>query len=86
MQLVNGQSLLLTSIGFDKAQQLVRAHRLWETYQVQKMGLDADQIHDEADKLEHHLDPEMIDEIDRDLGYPDKDPHDSPIPGRKPKN
>jgi len=75
--------ILLTSAGIDKAEQLVRAHRLWETYQVTKMGLASDQIHNEADQLEHFLSEELLDEIDLELGFPTKDPHDSPIPSKK---
>ncbi|NNE16336.1 MAG: iron chelate uptake ABC transporter family permease subunit [Saprospiraceae bacterium] len=76
----NGQNVILSDAGVLKAEQLVRAHRLWETYQVRQMGLDSNQIHDEADQLEHFLSEELIDEIDKQLGYPVKDPHDSPIP------
>ena len=72
--------LILSEEGVQKAEKLVRAHRLWETYQVKQMGLNSNQIHDEADKLEHFLSEELIDEIDKELGYPVKDPHDSPIP------
>lgn len=75
-----GDSVVLTKEGKAKANQLVRAHRLWETYQVKKMGLDVDQIHGEADIIEHYLSEELLDEIDRELGFPTKDPHDSPIP------
>lgn len=76
----NKDHLILTKDGVRKAEKLVRAHRLWESYQVQQMGLDSSQIHDEADKLEHFLSEELVDEIDQELGYPTKDPHDSPIP------
>ena len=76
-------SVILSEEGFRKAEQLVRAHRLWETYQVQQMGLDSNQIHEEADKLEHFLSEELLDEIDKELGYPTKDPHDSPIPTKR---
>jgi len=75
--------LYLTGEGQHKAEQLVRAHRLWETYQVKKMGLSSDQIHNEADLIEHHLSEELLDEIDRELGFPTKDPHDSPIPTKR---
>jgi len=75
--------IILTDEGQDKAEQLVRAHRLWETYQVKKMGLDTNQIHNEADHIEHYLSEELLDEIDKELGFPTKDPHDSPIPSKK---
>jgi len=78
----------LTAKGNMKAEKLVRAHRLWETYLVDEIGLDDGQIHNEADKLEHYLTEEMLDEVDKKLGYPNTDPHGSPIPKRihKPKN
>jgi len=76
----NSETLILSEIGIKKAEKLVRAHRLWETYQVRQMGLNSNQIHDEADQLEHFLSEELIDEIDKELGYPINDPHDSPIP------
>jgi Mn-dependent DtxR family transcriptional regulator len=72
--------VILSHEGIMRAEKLVRAHRLWETYQVKQMGLDTDQIHDEADNLEHFLSEELLDEIDKELGFPSKDPHDSPIP------
>lgn len=77
---INSDGIVLTEAGISKAEQLVRAHRLWETYQVRKMGLGSDQIHNEADQIEHFLSEELLDEIDSELGFPTKDPHDSPIP------
>ena len=70
----------LSDKGVLAANRLVRAHRLWETYQVNKMGLDASLIHNEADYLEHWLSDEFLEELDKDLGYPELDPHGSPIP------
>lgn len=80
---INRDGIILTEAGISKAEQLVRAHRLWETYQVRKMGLDSDQIHNEADQIEHFLSEELLDEIDQELGFPTKDPHDSPIPNKQ---
>ena len=80
--LLTSKALVLTKKGLDEARRLVRAHRLWETYQVQKMGLSAEHIHDEAEKYEHFLTDEILDEVDHELGYPTEDPHGSPIPGR----
>lgn len=76
----SGEDVKLTQLGEAAATRLVRAHRLWETYQVTKLGMDADQIHDEADFLEHHLSDEFLEELERDLDFPDTDPHGSPIP------
>lgn len=83
--LLLGKEIALTAKGVGQAQSLVRAHRLWESYQVQHMGLTEGQIHDEADRLEHHLTDELLDEVDKKLGYPETDPHGSPIPKKSKK-
>lgn len=75
--LANGD---LTPKGREKAQELIRAHRLWEMYQVQGMGLNSHQIHEDAERIEHHLTTADMDEIDAQLGFPQTDPHGSPIP------
>ncbi len=75
----------LTAKGKDKAHNLVRAHRLWETYQVTQMGLDKEQIHEEADITEHKLTPKILDDLDKKLGFPTTDPHGSPIPPKSKK-
>jgi len=80
-----GDTITLTAKGRGQAQALVRAHRLWESYQVEHMGLTEGQIHDEADRLEHHLTPELLDEVDAKLGFPETDPHGSPIPKKSRK-
>ncbi len=81
----SGNEVSLSIKGFEKAEELVRAHRLWESYQVNKMGLTEGQIHDEADRLEHWLSEEILDEVDGVLGFPANDPHGSPIPQKKHK-
>ena len=78
--LAPGEPILLTVKGKEIANKLVRAHRLWEVYQVNTMGLTEGQIHDEADRLEHYLTKAMVDEVDQKLGFPSTDPHGSPIP------
>ncbi|MEO0776620.1 MAG: iron chelate uptake ABC transporter family permease subunit [Bacteroidota bacterium] len=75
-----GEQLVLSETGKEEASRLVRAHRLWETYLVEKMGLTEEQIHEEAEKYEHLLSDELLDEVDRTLGFPPLDPHGSPIP------
>lgn len=62
------------------AEKLVRAHRIWETYQVDQMGLENHQIHNDAERMEHKLSSDIIDQIDKELGFPVNDPHGSPIP------
>ncbi len=76
------EKLLLSEKGKNTAQQLIRAHRLWETYLVEHLGLSQDQIHEEAEQIEHFLTDDLLDEVDQRLGYPTKDPHGSPIPSR----
>jgi ABC-type Mn2+/Zn2+ transport system permease subunit/Mn-dependent DtxR family transcriptional regulator len=73
----------LTVKGLESAEEIVRAHRLWETFQVTKMGMNEEQIHQEAERLEHKLTKDIVDEVDEKLGYPSLDPHGSPIPPKK---
>jgi len=80
---LNNSNIQLTSKGVNEANRLVRAHRLWETYLVQQMGLTEEQIHEEAEKYEHLLTEELLDEVDQELGFPKIDPHGSPIPNKK---
>ncbi len=75
--------LSLTDKGKEAAHQLVRAHRLWETYLVEKLGLSEHQIHEDAERIEHFLTEDILDEVDQKLGYPSIDPHGSPIPERR---
>ncbi|MEM9416632.1 MAG: iron chelate uptake ABC transporter family permease subunit [Planctomycetota bacterium] len=69
---------VLTDAGRSHAEQLVRAHRLWETYLVAEAGLTAEQVHASAERLEHAH--ELSDALDEALGGPDQDPHGSEIP------
>lgn len=75
--------LKLTSIGVGEAEKLVRAHRLWETYLVTKIGLNNEQIHEEAERYEHLLPEALLDAVDQELGFPSTDPHGSPIPAKQ---
>ncbi len=74
------ENYTLTHDGLIRANQLIRAHRLWETFLVEELGLQTDQIHEEADQIEHYLTEEDLRKLDEELGYPDTDPHGSPIP------
>jgi Mn-dependent DtxR family transcriptional regulator len=74
----------LTEKGLHKALQMVRAHRLWESYLAQKQGFEPHQLHWLAEKDEHVLPQEFLDQIDQSLGFPDHDPHGSPIPPKNP--
>lgn len=72
----------LTSAGRVRALEMVRAHRLWESYLVDEARIDMDQIHAEAERLEHAH--ELADEVDERLGFPKRDPHGEVIPTRNP--
>lgn len=80
--LIEKSDLKLTSIGIGEAEKLVRAHRLWETYLVDKIGLNNEQIHEEAERFEHLLPEALLDAVDQVLGFPSTDPHGSPIPAK----
>lgn len=75
-----GNNIILTDKGNEAANQLVRAHRLWETYMVNTLGFDKDQIHEQAEKYEHLLPERILNKVDKNLGFPTVDPHGSPIP------
>lgn len=68
----------LTDTGDRRAKELVRAHRLWETYLVNEAGVDPEAVHDQAERLEHAH--ELVDQLDQTLGKPATDPHGSQIP------
>ncbi|WP_133616210.1 metal-dependent transcriptional regulator [Leucobacter luti] len=73
-------SVTLTELGREHAVSMIRRHRLLETYLVQALGYEWDEVHAEADRLEHAVSDELIHRVDRALGYPKRDPHGDPIP------
>ncbi len=70
----------LTPAGERVAVEVIRHHRLLELYLAQTLGLHVDDVHDEADRLEHVISEELEARIDRALGFPTHDPHGDPIP------
>ena len=76
------QGVELTPIGERIALEVVRHHRLLELYLAETLGYPWDQVHDEAEKLEHHVSDELEARMDSFLGYPTRDPHGDPIPTR----
>jgi DtxR family Mn-dependent transcriptional regulator len=70
----------LTKAGRTIAVNLIRSHRLWEVFLVDKLQYKWDQVHDLAEELEHIYDSEMLDKMHQFLGYPTHDPHGDPIP------
>lgn len=75
--------ILLTPTGERLAVMMVRRHRLLETYLVDQLGYSWDEVHDEAENLEHAVSDLMIERIDNLLGNPLVDPHGDPIPTRE---
>ncbi|MGP5689406.1 metal-dependent transcriptional regulator [Glutamicibacter ardleyensis] len=73
-------SVELTPAGRQYAVEMVRRHRLLETFLVQVLGYSWDQIHDEAENLEHAVSDFMVERIDKFLNFPTRDPHGDPIP------
>ena len=74
-------AVTLTATGRAHAVAMVRRHRLIEAFLVKVLGYRWDQVHDEAETLEHAVSDFMIDRIDEYLGHPVRDPHGDPIPG-----
>lgn len=72
--------ITLTDVGRSHALAMVRRHRLLETYLVSALGYGWDEVHDEAEVLEHAVSDRMLDAIDALLGHPTRDPHGDPIP------
>ncbi len=72
----------LTDSGKRVAQEMIRHHRLLELYLTQALGFDEDQVHAEAERLEHFISEQLEERIDEFLGRPTQDPHGSPIPSR----
>lgn len=74
------QGVTLTEEGKKTAALIVRKHRLWEVFLVEKLNFNWDEVHDVAEQLEHIKSSKLIDEIDALLGFPKQDPHGDPIP------
>ena len=73
----------LTELGQRKAMEVIRHHRLLELYLSRELHYSWDQVHEEADKLEHVISEEFEDKLDALLGYPTVDPHGDPIPSKE---
>lgn len=71
--------------GKQLALSIVRKHRLWETFLVEKLTFQWDQVHEVAEQLEHIQSPLLIEKLDEFLGYPTADPHGHPIPDKNGK-
>lgn len=79
------QGVSLTTLGRKEATTIVRKHRLWEVFLVDKLNFSWDEVHDVAEQLEHIKSPKLIDELDAFLDFPTHDPHGDPIPDKEGK-
>jgi DtxR family Mn-dependent transcriptional regulator len=70
----------LTEKGIQCANQIIRKHRLWEVFLVEKLGFSWDEVHEIAEQLEHIQSRKLTNELDKFLDYPKHDPHGDPIP------
>lgn len=76
------QGVTLTHKGLHAAKMIVRKHRLWEVFLVEKLDFTWDEVHDLAEELEHIKSETLINRLDEFLGFPKEDPHGDPIPDR----
>tara|TARA_B100000287_G_C20524834_1_gene738431 strand:- start:270 stop:923 length:654 start_codon:yes stop_codon:yes gene_type:complete len=75
----------LNNLGKSTAISILRRHRLWETFLVNKLDFNWSQVHEVAEQLEHIKSSELIDKLDKFLGFPSFDPHGEPIPTKNGK-
>ena len=74
------QGVTLTEKGLHSAKMIVRKHRLWEVFLVDKLGFSWDEVHEIAEELEHIKSEQLINKLEAFLGFPIADPHGDPIP------
>ena len=79
------KGVLLSRKGYKTAINILRKHRLWETFLVKKLNFDWSEVHDIAEQLEHIKSIKLIDKLDAFLNYPKFDPHGEAIPNKKGK-
>ena len=77
------RGITLTTAGEKVALEVIRHHRLLELYLAETLGVHVDEVHDEAERLEHVISEELEERIDKALGFPTHDPHGDPIPDAK---
>lgn len=77
------KGLEISGLGKEKAINILRKHRLWETFLVNNLGFNWGEVHDVAEQLEHIKSTELIDRLDTFLEYPKFDPHGEPIPSKE---
>jgi DtxR family Mn-dependent transcriptional regulator len=80
---VKYQGVTLTAFGKKTAANIVRKHRLWEVFLVEKLNFSWDEVHEVAEQLEHIKSAKLINQLDALLGFPTHDPHGDPIPDKE---
>jgi DtxR family Mn-dependent transcriptional regulator len=85
LQLLPDKSIQLTEKGKVKALQIIRKHRLWEVFLVNKLNFKWSEVHQIAEQLEHIDSEDMVDRLDQFLDFPAFDPHGDPIPDKNGK-
>ena len=80
---VKYQGVTLTAFGKKTAANIVRKHRLWEVFLVEKLNFSWDEVHEVAEQLEHIKSAKLINQLDVLLGFPTHDPHGDPIPDKE---
>ncbi len=73
----------LTKAGARVAVEIIRRHRLWETFLFRNLQFNWSEVHDVAEQLEHVRSEKLVEQLDRALGYPKHDPHGDPIPDKR---
>lgn len=76
------KGLVLTESGWKIGCNMVRHHRLWEAFLHSELGLSWDEVHEEAERLEHACSDKIINKIEEKMNFPKFDPHGNPIPDR----
>ena len=77
------QGVSLSEKGKKTAVEIIRKHRLWEYFLVEKLNFNWTEVHDVAEQLEHINSEKLVTELDKFLGFPRRDPHGDPIPDHK---
>lgn len=85
VQYIKYKGCSLTENGEKIAVQIIRKHRLWETFLVNKLNFGWDEVHEVAEELEHIDSVKLVDSLDQFLNYPKFDPHGDPIPDKNGK-
>jgi DtxR family Mn-dependent transcriptional regulator len=75
--------IFLTEKGKRRAIEIIRKHRLWETFLYEKLDFTWDEVHEIAEQLEHIQSEKLVEKLDKFLGFPKTDPHGDPIPNKE---